>query len=68
VGELRSQLEARAAQQAVIEAEIARQLDDYGRLKQQLLNQEELQVGGGMSECDAQRGPTYQLQLVSNSL
>ena len=44
VGELRSQLESRVAQQTIIEAEIARQLEDYWRLKKQLISQEELQV------------------------
>ncbi len=43
--QLRTQLEGRGAQQALIEAEIARQMDDYGRLKEQLVRQEELQVG-----------------------
>lgn len=41
---LRAQLEKRAAQQELIEAEIARQVEEYGRLKKQLVNQEELQV------------------------
>jgi hypothetical protein len=42
---LRGQVEARAAQQGVIEAEIRRQVEEYGRLKRQLVDQEELQVG-----------------------
>jgi arginine deiminase len=42
---LRGLLEARGAKQAVIEAEIARQVEEYSRLRQQLINQEELQVG-----------------------
>lgn len=42
---LRGQLEGRAAQQGVIEAEIRRQVEEYGRLKRQLVEQEELQVG-----------------------
>jgi hypothetical protein len=41
---LRGQLEARAAQQGVIEGEIRRQVEEYGRLKRQLVDQEELQV------------------------
>jgi hypothetical protein len=45
---LRGQLEARAAQQGVIEGEIRRQVEEYGRLKRQLVEQEELQVGCGM--------------------
>jgi peptidoglycan hydrolase CwlO-like protein len=44
---LRGQLEARAAQQGVIEGEIRRQVEEYGRLKRQLVEQEELQVGCG---------------------
>lgn len=46
---LRGQLEKRAAQQEVIEAEIARQVEEYGRLKRQLVNQEQLQVWSGTS-------------------
>lgn len=42
---LRGQVESRTAQQEVIEAEIRRQVEEYGRLKRQLVNQEELQVG-----------------------
>lgn len=42
---LRGQLERRAAQQEVIEAEISRQVEEYGRLRRQLVDQEELQVG-----------------------
>lgn len=49
---LRGLLEARGAKQAVIEAEIARQVEEYSRLRQQLMHQEELQVwgltGGGL--------------------
>jgi hypothetical protein len=50
---LRGQLEARAAQQGVIEGEIRRQVEEYGRLKRQLVDQEELQVGCGRQQ---QRG------------
>eukprot|EP00879_Flechtneria_rotunda_P023127 GHRR01024451.1.p1 GENE.GHRR01024451.1~~GHRR01024451.1.p1 ORF type:complete len:727 (+),score=362.63 GHRR01024451.1:102-2183(+) len=66
---LRGQLEARAAQHAVIEVEIARQVDEYGRLKQQLVNQEELQAvvaaQAGAAESAAARCCELEAQLAA---